>query len=163
MKTFYLTSIKGTAKAVGFNSYISVATNGAIPDWDHADAGKATNFDAVETQKRLWNSTKELAEIEFYQNGMCYYEMHIKHDSRVAKKNIGRWGMVRNNWYQFKVNSIVGVGLPFIPDPTDSNNKHPFNPDPSKPIHPDSDKANIDIDITIAPWTYKEIDHNFPK
>ena len=32
-----------------------------------------------------------------------------------AEKYLGRYGVVRNNWYNIKINSVTHVGSPIIP------------------------------------------------
>ena len=63
---------------------------------------------------------------------------------------LGRYGVVRNNWYRLELQSVSGPGTPWIPDPSD--------PDPTNPTPPgtDDDEADayISVKITINPWTY---------
>jgi hypothetical protein len=85
--------------------------------------------------------------IEFFPKSYNYYYVNIKHDYRVSEMALGRWGVVRNNWYTLRVNSITGNGYPFIPDPTD-----PDTPDPN-PNTPDDEYGYIAVDIEVNPWT----------
>lgn len=91
--------------------------------------------------------------IEYFQKSVCYYDINIKHDYRVEAKELGRWGMVRNNWYTLAVNKISKPGKPYIPDPTDPDITDPTNPDPEKPTPDDQDKAFISVSITVNNWT----------
>lgn len=76
-------------------------------------------------------------EIKYYKDGYCYYRVPIKHfgdeqtpwasagtmtaSSPSAAYNnssdnyLGRYGMVRNNWYNISVRSVTHVGSPIIP------------------------------------------------
>lgn len=77
--------------------------------------------------------------IKFYDDGYCYYRVLIRHfdDTQFTKpwasdasmtnnsttqvyggdteNNLGRYGMVRNNWYNISIRSITHVGSPIIP------------------------------------------------
>ena len=84
--------------------------------------------------------------IKFYDDGYCYYRVLIRHfdtqtpwssaasmtDNTTAQvyaatspdtpesKYLGRYGVVRNNWYNICINSVTHVGSPVIP-PLTSN------------------------------------------
>jgi hypothetical protein len=85
--------------------------------------------------------------IDYFPNCTNYYYVNINHDYRVEEMQLGRWGVVRNNWYTLQVNRITGTGYPYIPDPTDTN-----TPDPD-PDTPDDEYGYIAVDITVNPWT----------
>ena len=75
--------------------------------------------------------------IKFYDDGYCYYRVLIRHfdDTQTpwssaasmtdntpavvyggdAENYLGRYGMVRNNWYNISINSVTHVGSPVIP------------------------------------------------
>lgn len=71
--------------------------------------------------------------IAYYKGGRSYYPIMIKHfgdDSTPwtvggatsypepnAEQNwLGRWGVLRNNWYEISVNSITEIGYPEVPE-----------------------------------------------
>lgn len=75
--------------------------------------------------------------LEQYKKGICYYDARIKHfgddlspapvlegtvlDTEAAYKGnadryLGRFGMVRNNWYEINVSSYKRFGSPVVPD-----------------------------------------------
>ncbi len=89
--------------------------------------------------------------VRYYHESVCYYDVLIRHDQNVTTKMaLGRYGVVRNNWYHLELQSVSGPGTPWIPDPSD--------PDPTNPTPPgtDDDEADayISVKITINPWTY---------
>ena len=89
--------------------------------------------------------------MRYYHESVCYYDVLIRHDQNVTEKMaLGRYGVVRNNWYHLDLQSVSGPGTPWIPDPSD--------PDPTNPTPPgtDDDEADayISVKITINPWTY---------
>lgn len=71
---------------------------------------------------------------------------------------LGRWGVVRNNWYSISLQSVTGPGTPWIPDPSDPDPTDPTKPDPENPTGPDIDDdendAYLSVKITINPWTF---------
>lgn len=80
--------------------------------------------------------------INTYLNGVTYYIARIKHfgddltpwkagDATYGdnQKWLGRYGVLRNNWYDLTINSISGPGYPDVPevkptDPDDENTKY---------------------------------------
>lgn len=98
-----------------------------------------------------------------YENGATYYyASRIQHFgdyyceipngyvddvSEYGEEHLGRYGVVRNNWYEILINSISGPGRPTPPDPTDPTD--PDNPDPDDP----KDDAFINCRINILSWS----------
>ena len=98
--------------------------------------------------------TDKETSVQYYKGGICYYTITINHDSRLDTGKIGRWGVVRNNIYTMDVKAIEGIGLPYVPDPTDPSIKDPVNPKPSDPeTNDEPDEAFIAVDVVINPWT----------
>lgn len=79
--------------------------------------------------------------INTYLNGVTYYIARVKHFGSLTPwssgesygtdnvKYLGRYGMLRNNWYELKVGNVYGPGYPGVPpvDPTlpdDENEKY---------------------------------------
>ena len=84
---------------------------------------------------------EEMVGINTYLNGVTYYIARVKHFGALTDwhsgesygennaKYLGRYGMLRNNWYDLKVGSVYGPGYPGVPpvDPTlpdDENEKY---------------------------------------
>lgn len=149
-----------------YNTYKAehIAAGMNTPDgvWKDADAfvtalngGTVIEFDAA-TITSLWFAGKgHLAKgvtggMRYYEKGECYYEAFINHDAAVPAMQLGRWGVVRNNWYELTVNSVSGPGTPWIPDPI-----NPDPTDPSQPDDPDDDADTyISVSVTVNPWTF---------
>lgn len=95
--------------------------------------------------------------INTYAGGECYYIARIKHfdtatpwsagdptygditDASNNNKYLGRYGVLRNNWYELNVSSVSGPGYPDVPvvNPTD--------PD-------DEDTKYINVEVKILDW-----------
>lgn len=72
----------------------------------------------------------------------------IRHDDAITgTMALGKYGVVRNNWYTLTINSVKQPGTPWIPDNTDPT-------DPENPGGDDDDaEAYLSVSITINPWT----------
>lgn len=93
----------------------------------------------------------EKAGISTYANGESYYIARIKHFGDDLTpwnsgetyndnlKYLGRYGMLRNNWYELEVNSVSGPGYPDVPE------VKPNTPD-------DEDDKYINVSVKILEW-----------
>lgn len=90
----------------------------------------------------------ETVGVEYFQKGVCYYNIVIRHDDAItATMALGKYGVVRNNWYTLTINSVKQPGTPWIPDTTNSTDK-------KDPGEDDDDKeAYLSVEITVNPWT----------
>lgn len=66
-----------------------------------------------------------------------------------AENYLGRYGVVRNNWYNLQVSSVKIIGTPYIEDITTDLNK--FTPD-------DEMKTYITVNINILSWAKRDQD-----
>ncbi len=87
-----------------------------------------------------------------FESGVSYYIARVKHfneltpwnagDATYADNNInwlGRYGVLRNNWYELTVNSVSGPGYPDIPK--------------VKPTDPDDENSQyINVSVKILDW-----------
>ena len=104
--------------------------------------------------------------ITTYKNGVCYYVGRIKHfgddetpwnqgdptyydtakliDKATGNKNwLGRYGVLRNNWYSLSVGSVSAPGDPTIPQVV--------------PENPDDDNFNyINLKVNVLKWAKRE-------
>ena len=115
-----------------------------------------------------------IGDVYKYENGIAYYEVRIQHfgddltpwngvDTKkewtTAPKEgtintiypapqeqnyLGRYGVLRNNWYNLTVNSVKRIGTPFIPAVTGVN-----TPD-------DVINSYISVNINILSWAKRE-------
>ena len=98
-------------------------------------------------------STEPIVGIATYVNGESYYIARIKHfgDDLTPwnagedtygtnnEKYLGRYGVLRNNWYDLTVNKISGPGYPDVPE------VKPNTPD-------DEDTKYISVSVKILDW-----------
>ena len=94
---------------------------------------------------------KEKVGISTYLNGEAYYIARIKHFNELTpwnageaydsknEKYLGRYGVLRNNWYDLSVESISGLGYPEVPE--------------VKPTVPDDENDQyINVEVKILSW-----------
>lgn len=134
-------------------SLIDDLTSGTYTDI--TDVFTFTATDAKLTAQQ--NAVKAVvgSRISYYKNGdNYYYSSLIRHfqdgegvgipTSGIASandytlKHLGRYGVVRNNWYEININSISGPGDPVIPEPSE-------DPD-------DTAEGYINCTINILSW-----------
>ena len=106
----------------------------------------AANIDKINEKLGL----KETG-ISTYLNGEAYYIARIKHFNDLTPwtagegygtandKYLGRYGVLRNNWYDLSVNSISGLGFPDIPE---------VKPD----VPDDENEQYINVEVKILDW-----------
>ncbi len=99
--------------------------------------------------------------IAYYKGGRSYYPVMVKHfgdDSTPwtaggatsypepnAEQNwLGRWGVLRNNWYEISVNSITEIGYPEVPEVYGT---------PDDPV-----ESWISVEINVLSWAKRTQD-----
>lgn len=95
---------------------------------------------------------EEMVGINTYLKGVTYYIARVKHfgDALTEWKSgenygdnndkyLGRYGMLRNNWYELKVGNVYGPGYPGVP-PVDPN-----QPD-------DENEKYLSVSVKILDW-----------
>lgn len=107
------------------------------------------NITAINTQLGLKETDK--VGISTYEGGDSYYIARIKHfgdaltnwESGTYGENnleyLGRYGVLRNNWYELTVQSVSGPGYPSVPE------VKPNTPD-------DEDDKYINVSVKILDW-----------
>lgn len=87
--------------------------------------------------------------IKWYPKSVNYYYYEIRHDNTDDEyMYFGKYGVVRNNWYNLTLNKVNGSGTPWYP------NEGPEDPDLEDPI--DEKPGFLAFDIEVAPWVYWE-------
>lgn len=126
--------VKETAFSGESSLDLQLNTNAAGGSYDSADdmkelfkIGESTDL-TTEQAEAIWNT---IGTIKYYKGGVSYYYATlIRHfnDSETpwdasaptyALKHLGRYGVVRNNWYDINITSISGPGDPEITTPSE--------------------------------------------
>ena len=122
------------------------------------------NFADLNTKLGLNNTDKDVngnptVGIKTYENGECYYIARIKHfnaltpwasgdptyknttlsEAQSNEKYLGRYGVLRNNWYDLEVTKFSAPGYPDVPV---------VNPD----VPDDEDTKYISVEVKILDW-----------
>lgn len=116
---------------------------------------KPTDIDAINAKLGL----KEGEGISTYQDAEAYYIARIKHfgvltpweaGQNYGTENLsflGRYGVLRNNWYELTVDKVSGPGYPNVPD--------------VKPNVPDDENfMYISVSVKILSWAKRSQDVN---
>lgn len=113
----------------------------------------STIIDAINTRLGLTKATRteDNVGINTYAKGVTYYIARIRHFSDTYcpwtsgqgydtdANFLGRYGMLRNNWYEMKIGDVYGPGYPSVP-PTD-----PDQPD-------DENEKYLSVSVKILDW-----------
>ena len=102
---------------------------------------------------------KITAGISTYLNGEAYYIARIKHFNELTpwtpgkaygtdnEKYLGRYGVLRNNWYELSVSKISNLGYPEVPE--------------VKPnVQDDENDKYINVEVKILDWAKRTQDIN---
>ena len=111
------------------------------------------DFTPSDAQLKVLNA--KLGAVTGYKGGICYYIAYIRHfdddetpwksgeerygsGDAANKKSLGRYGVVRNNWYDLSIQDFAYPGSPDIPTPD--------------PEDPDDDNSTIILSVKVNPW-----------
>ena len=138
---------KGTNISGKAGQHLIVAAN--ITYSGEAASSQVTDDNVDKINKKLGLS--DAAGISTYLNGEAYYIARIKHFNDMTpwtpgtgygienKKFLGRYGVLRNNWYELSVNKVSGLGYPDVPE--------------VKPTLPDDENDQyISVSVKILSW-----------
>lgn len=144
--------LKGDLLAAG--THFLTTENVSIKEGEGETATEKVDADLVAklNTKLGLDATKGFG-IKTYKNGESYYIARIKHfgdeltpwaagDEIYGGKNLnwlGRYGVLRNNWYDLTINKISGPGYPDVPE------VKPKTPD-------DEDTKYINVSVKILDW-----------
>ena len=130
------------------------------------DDYKKAYADALESVYKSLDVPSGFAEkVNFHKDGVVYYVVRIRHFNDVDlgldepyqqigkeypkqkdQNFLGRYGVVRNNWYELSVNSFAGPGSWEI-----------TTPDPDDPTPDDDpDKLLLDVNVNILAWAKRQ-------
>ena len=100
-------------------------------------------------------STDAAVGLSTYESGVSYYVARVKHFNELTPWNpgdktydgnnanwLGRYGVLRNNWYELSVSSVSGPGYPDVPK------VNPTVPD-------DENDQYINVEVKILSWAMR--------
>lgn len=98
------------------------------------------------------DAISKLGTVKYYKGGVTYYTTLIRHfdeeetpwengEEYTAEKHLGRYGVVRNTWYDLEITSISGPGEPEVPN-------IPEEPD-------DKPTGYINVAVNILSWALR--------
>lgn len=144
---------------------------GVTPDVDEDKLASATatnrfeitadlfKSNAVTGDDAAFNKLTDALMIKVYSGNVSYYPIPIKHfgdaltpwesgsygtGAEAEKKYLGRYGVVRNNWYEINITSVSGPGEPVPPTPGDEQI--------------DKDQRFISFTVNILSWAKRTQD-----
>lgn len=128
----------------------------------------------VETEETGHNDyLKKNYSVEFFKDGVAYYYALIKHfgdyetpwireehagvsndvngvyEGLDSNKYLGRYGVVRNNWYKIDIEGIRQIGTSTVPELPGSDEDTPDTPD-------DQVENYLKVKINITPWVIRK-------
>lgn len=119
------------------------------------DLTETFDYPTLNTKLGLNNTEKDVngnptVGIKTYENGECYYIARIKHFNELTPwasgqtytdnaKYLGRYGVLRNNWYDLTVSKVSAPGYPDVPV---------VNPN----VPDDEDTKYINVEVKILDW-----------
>ena len=154
--TAVVVTVKDDAPLLKGGSHLLSAADVTIKDGTD-DKTAAFDFATLNTKLGLDNTEKDVNNnpkvgIKTYENGECYYIARIKHFNELTHwdsgsplyggKNaefLGRYGVLRNNWYDLTVTKFSAPGYPDVPV------VNPETPD-------DEDTKYVNVEVKILDW-----------
>lgn len=143
----------------------------------------STDVEGSDLHSVIADVNATVGKVTKYTDGMAYYQIRVKHfgddltpwntteyitapkesgiddiypnDARREANYLGRYGMVRNNWYVLQIGAINKIGSATVPDVNRDPTTPPTDPnDPEDPSHPDDEleDAYIKARINILSW-----------
>ena len=153
--TAVVVTINTDAPLLKGGSHLLSAADVTIKDGE-VDKTAAFEYATLNTKLGLNNAEMDVNNtpkvgIKTYENGECYYIARIKHFNELTPwasgqaygtdnaKFLGRYGVLRNNWYDLTVSKVSAPGYPDVPV---------VNPETSD----DEDTKFINVEVKILDW-----------
>ena len=148
-------TIKDKAPLLKGGSHLLSSADVTIKD-GLVDLTETFDYATLNTKLGLKNTEKDVngnptVGIKTYENGECYYIARIKHFNELTPWKsgqaygtdnatfLGRYGVLRNNWYNLEVTKFSAPGYPDVPE------VDPKTPD-------DEDTKYINVEVKILDW-----------
>ena len=152
-------TIKDKAPLLKGGSHLLSSADVTIKD-GLVDLTETFDYATLNTKLGLKNTEKDVngnptVGIKTYENGECYYIARIKHFNELTPWKsgqaygtdnatfLGRYGVLRNNWYDLTVSKVSAPGYPDVPV---------VNPD----VPDDEDTKYINVEVKILDWAMRK-------
>lgn len=153
--TAVVVTVKDDAPLLKGGSHLLSSDDVTIKDGTD-DITDTFDYPTLNTKLGLDNTEKDAngnpkVGIKTYENGECYYIARIKHFNELTPWSsgqtygtdnatfLGRYGVLRNNWYELTVSKVSAPGYPDVPV------VDPKTPD-------DEDTKYINVEVKILDW-----------
>lgn len=119
-------SLDGTEKLEDYEAILVLADE--AKEYFSDDKGTTVTFESI-NQKLL----SEVGPFQYWNRGQCYYYTPIV---QFSKASAALNGVIRNHYYDIKINSVTGLGTPVPTDPEDGDDPGTEPDDPTYPTPP---------------------------
>lgn len=129
--------ISGSVSASDLLTVSETSTTAGVVDYT-VSPKSSSNWITEPTSTKLesWKTSVKVDDLEHVKNGINYYYVPIRHfdntetpwnaegkttsypneDGKAEQNWLGRYGVLRNNWYEINVSAVKGFGSATIPD-----------------------------------------------
>ena len=136
VNTYAAGEVKHVVITLTNNTTTGTATVSSVTQTARTSGSGVSEFEALDLVNYFANNIS----LKFYDDGYCYYRVPIRHfddtqtpwasaasmtnnstaqvygtGDSAASNYLGRYGVVRNNWYNISITSVTHVGSPIIP------------------------------------------------
>ena len=129
--------ISGSVSASDLLTVSETSTTAGVVDYTVSPKSSGNWItEPTSTQLENWKTRVEVDDLEHVKNGINYYYVPIRHfddtetpwsadnkktsypdaDGKAEQNWLGRYGVLRNNWYVLEISNIAGFGSANVPD-----------------------------------------------
>lgn len=149
--------VDGAQENGGFVTVTSIVMDDTSLGIEYQDGKSLESINEAARNYLTTINSEEVLTIAYYKGGVAYYEVLIKHfgnsetpwtapvsgtesypDPDKEQKWLGRYGILRNNWYELSVTGLKNIGSPEVPDVVGKWD--------------DQVEQYISVEINILPW-----------
>lgn len=159
--------ISGSVSASDLLTVSETSTTAGVVDYTVSPKSSSNWItEPSSTQLKTWKTSVNVDDLEHVKNGINYYYVPIRHfdntetpwnaegkttsypngDGKAEQNWLGRYGVLRNNWYEINVSAVKGFGSATIPDLQNNNDDD------------DDLKEYIAVKINVLSWAKRTQD-----
>lgn len=159
--------ISGSVSASDLLTVSETSTTAGVVDYTVSPKSSSNWItEPSSTQLETWKTSVNVDDLEHVKNGINYYYVPIRHfdntetpwnaegkttsypngDGKAEQNWLGRYGVLRNNWYEINVSAVKGFGSATIPDLQNNNDDD------------DDLKEYIAVKINVLSWAKRTQD-----